>query len=97
MELGDLRIKVGSARPNSQPVDVSPGTVLGERNGALSVTAGDGSLELLELQRPGGKMLAAPEFLRGYPSLLDACMEIFPAAPLVRKKLGFSTKNEKTD
>ncbi len=85
MELGDLRIKVGSARHNSQPVDASPGTVLGESDGALSVATGDGSLELLELQRPGGKMLAAPEFLRGYPSLLDACMEIFPATPLVRK------------
>ncbi|MBG30756.1 MAG: methionyl-tRNA formyltransferase [Opitutae bacterium] len=97
IEFGDLRIKVGFARPNSQPVDASPGTVLGERNGALSVATGDGSLELLELQRPGGKMLAAPDFLRGFPALLDACMEIFPATPLVRKKLGFSTKNEKTD
>jgi methionyl-tRNA formyltransferase len=71
--------------------------VLGERNGALSVAAGEGALELLELQRPGGKMLAAPDFLRGFPSLVATCLEIHPATPLVGRKTDFSSKNEKTD
>ena len=97
LEFGDLRIKVGAARANSQPVNATPGTVLGERNGALSVAAGEGALELLELQRPGGKMLAAPDFLRGFSSLVDTCLEIHPATPLVGRKTGFSSKNEKTD
>ncbi len=44
-----------------------PGEILGADPEALLVATGDGQLCLLRLQRPGGKMLPAPEFLRGFP------------------------------
>jgi len=33
--------------------------------GALSVACGEGSLDLLELQRAGARRMPAPDFLRG--------------------------------
>jgi methionyl-tRNA formyltransferase len=36
-------------------------------NGRMTVYCGSGSLEVLELQRPGGTRLPAREFLRGTP------------------------------
>jgi methionyl-tRNA formyltransferase len=39
----------------------------GEIAGGLVVGCGQGALEVLELQRPGGKRLSAAEFLRGHP------------------------------
>ncbi len=42
-----------------------PGAVLAIDGGALTVACGDGSLALTELQRAGGRRLAAAEFLRG--------------------------------
>ena len=44
-----------------------PGTVVAVRPDAIEVATGQGVLRLLELQRAGGKRLAAPEFLRGMP------------------------------
>ena len=44
-----------------------PGTVLRADAQALDVACGDGTLSLLELQKPGGRRLALAEFLRGYP------------------------------
>ena len=42
----------------------APGTVL-ESHDALVVACGEQSLEIVELQRPGGKRMAASSFLRG--------------------------------
>jgi methionyl-tRNA formyltransferase len=33
----------------------------------MLVATGQGALRLRKLQRPGGRMLTAPEFLRGFP------------------------------
>jgi methionyl-tRNA formyltransferase len=44
----------------------SPGEVLVGEPGRLLVATGQGTLEVLRLQRPGGKMLPAGEFLRGF-------------------------------
>ena len=43
-----------------------PGEILSIGEGGLSVACGEGALRLTELQRPGGKRLRAPEFLRGF-------------------------------
>ncbi len=43
----------------------APGTVL-DVPGRLVVACGDGAVELLELQKPGGRRLAVDEFLRGH-------------------------------
>jgi methionyl-tRNA formyltransferase len=43
----------------------SPGKVLQSRNNRLVIACKVGALELLEIQRPGGRRMAASEFLRG--------------------------------
>jgi len=49
----------------------SPGTVLGADAEGLLISTGDGILRVRRLQRPGGQMLPAAEFLRGNPILAD--------------------------
>jgi methionyl-tRNA formyltransferase len=45
---------------------INNGQVLGPDSQGLLVATGDGVLRLRRLQRPGGRMLAAAEFLRGF-------------------------------
>jgi methionyl-tRNA formyltransferase len=61
-ELGDqtLRVLAGQALPGDGG---EAGMVLDER---LTVACGDGRLMLTEVQRPGGKPMAAEAFLRGF-------------------------------
>jgi len=49
-----------------RPEHGEPGTVLAS-DGSLVVACGEQSLEIVELQRPGGKRMAASHFLRGRP------------------------------
>jgi methionyl-tRNA formyltransferase len=58
-----IRAGLAEAVPGPSPA-AAPGTVLAARE-ALVVAAGEGTLRLLRLQRPGGRMLPAAEFLRG--------------------------------
>jgi methionyl-tRNA formyltransferase len=44
-----------------------PGLVLGADGHGLLVATGQGTLRLRKLQRPGGKMIPAADFLRGFP------------------------------
>ncbi len=66
-EFEGVKIKIGKAQYLERASKGSPGEVIGESEGALAVTTGKGILLLLELQRPGGRMMDAPEFLRGFP------------------------------
>ena len=50
----------------------TPGEVLGQDGDGLLVASGEGVLRLRRLQRPGGRMLPAIEFLRGFPVPLRA-------------------------
>ena len=50
----------------SETVPLEAGRIEAE-NGRMVVYCGSGSLEVLELQRPGGRRLPAREFLRGTP------------------------------
>lgn len=56
-----------------------PGTVLEADPEGLLVAAGEGVLRLRRLQRPGGRMLAAGEFLRGFPV---AAGTVLPSRPM---------------
>lgn len=47
-------------------IGAQPGEVLGVDRDGLLVATGAGTLRLRKLQRPGGRMLAASEFLRGF-------------------------------
>jgi methionyl-tRNA formyltransferase len=44
----------------------APGELLSSSDAGLLVAAGNGALTITELQRPGGRRLAAGEFLRGH-------------------------------
>ncbi len=56
---------VGDETPAFAPA--APGTVLGADGVGLRVATGDVAVRFRKLQRPGGKMLGAAEFLRGFP------------------------------
>ncbi len=58
------RVKALRARPADG--DGAPGQIL-QANDRLVAAAGRGAIELLELQKAGGKRLPAQEFLRGFP------------------------------
>jgi methionyl-tRNA formyltransferase len=61
----------------------APGTVLGVDGEGLLVATGDG---VLRLQRPGGKMLPAAEFLRGFPIAAGTVLPSRPLPALVAKE-----------
>lgn len=62
---------------------VDPGTVIGADAEGLRVATGAGILRLRRLQRPGGRLLPAPEFLRGFPLPPGTRWESRPMPPLV--------------
>jgi methionyl-tRNA formyltransferase len=59
------------------------GEVLGNDADGICIATSRGVLRLLRLQRPGGKMLPAPEFLRGFPIARGTLLPSQPMPPLV--------------
>ena len=51
----------------------APGSVLAADKSGLTVACGEGALCLTQLQRAGGKRLAAADFLRGFPLAPGQC------------------------
>ncbi len=76
--LGETTIKVWAARPEDGSAG-APGTVLEASPAGIRVACGQGSLRLEILQRPGGRPLAAAEFLRGFALAPGSRFEL-PAA-----------------
>lgn len=60
-------VKLGLADAPSEHAAPLPGEVMGHDADGLLVGTGQGVLRLRKLQRPGGKLLPAGEFLRGFP------------------------------
>ena len=60
-------VKLGLADSISGPASDQPGEVLGSDADGFLVGTGAGTLRLRLLQRPGGRMLPAADFLRGMP------------------------------
>lgn len=58
-------VKIGQA--SAETGEGKPGMVLSADQNGLVIGTGKGLLRLLKLQRPGGKMLATGDFLRGFP------------------------------
>jgi methionyl-tRNA formyltransferase len=66
--LNQTLIKVWQACLGTAVTDkAAPGTVLNITEQGIEVACGEGSLLLQQLQKPGGKRLAAADFLRGTP------------------------------
>ena len=71
VEIAGLTVKFGLADvaetgPGGLAVPSPPGEVLGADAAGLLVGTGAGGLRVRRLQRPGGRMLPAAEFLRGF-------------------------------
>ncbi len=63
--VGDVTLKIWSAEPSAQ--SGAAGTILAVDATGVTVACGAGALRLTELQKPGGKRLAAAAFLQGFP------------------------------
>ena len=82
-----VRLGLADAPPGTVP-GALPGTVTGADGSGLLVAAGGGVLRLRLLQRPGGRMLPAAEFLRGFPVAPGSILPSRPMSPLVRAQAG---------
>lgn len=60
-----------------------PGTILGADEVGLQVATREGTLRLRRLQRPGGRMLAATDFLRGFAVPAGTQIDSIPMPPLL--------------
>jgi methionyl-tRNA formyltransferase len=69
VEINGQIVKLGLAEAAQAEAVGVPGEVLGGDAEGLTISAGGGVVRLFRLQRPGGKMLGAAEFLRGFPVL----------------------------
>jgi methionyl-tRNA formyltransferase len=89
VEVNGTVVKVGLADAvdsGSSPdpaLALSAGTVLGFDGVGLTVATGAGVLRLRRLQRPGGKMLGAGNFLRGFPVAAGTVLPSHAMTPLV--------------
>lgn len=85
VEINRQAVKLGLADTCSLS-DYKPagaGAVLGVDAEGLLVETGQGILRLRKLQRPGGKMLPAAEFLHGFPVATGTRLASRPMPPLV--------------
>lgn len=86
----DSILKVGNCSVEESQIPLqteiySPGTVLKPDERAIRIATGEGILRVQELQRPGGRMLPARDFLRGYQLSEGTLLESFTNPPLIRK------------
>jgi methionyl-tRNA formyltransferase len=91
VEIGGQLVKLGLAdaideREVPAGADVAPGRVVGADAPGLLVGTGGGVLRLRRLQRPGGRMLPAPEFLRGFTVATGTQLPSQPMSVLVTKR-----------
>ena len=67
-ELNGTHFKIYGAQPAPGHTDKAPGTPVSLTKQGLTVACGNGELVLLtQLQAPGGKRMAAPDYFRGHP------------------------------
>lgn len=83
---GDVRLKVGRAAADATQPGLPPGTVISCGVDGVRVATGDGVLRLVELQRPGGKMLPAVAFLAGFRIEPGARLASEPMPPLTGQR-----------
>lgn len=87
VEIGGQAVKLGRADALSgSEVAYAPGDVLGADAAGLLIATGQGILRIHRLQRPGGRMLAAGEFLRGFPIAAGTRLASHAMPPLVARE-----------
>ena len=82
VEVNGVGVRVGLADALSNKTG-EPGTVLGLDAEGLLVATVDGILRLRKLQRSGGRLLPAVEFLRGFPAVAGTRLPSQTMSPLV--------------
>lgn len=90
VEIAGQLVKLARADVDGAPVllaseDLEPdaGTVLAAGENGLFVSTGAGVLRVQQLQRPGGKLLAAADFFRGFPVNVGTRLPSVPMPVLV--------------
>jgi methionyl-tRNA formyltransferase len=83
VDIGGTAVRLGLADVHGDAFGGVPGTVAGSDALGLLVQTGRGVLRVRRLQRPGGRMLPAPEFLRGFPIPVGAVLPSLPMTELV--------------
>lgn len=84
IEIGGQPVKLGLADAMAGTADRRvPGEVIGADEHGLLVACATGVLRLRKLQRPGGRMLPAPEFLRGFAVPVGTQLASRPMSALV--------------
>lgn len=68
-ELDGERIRIHRARALEQAHDAAPGTLLAATRDGIDIACGEGALRLLELQRPGGKVITAADYVNARPAM----------------------------
>ena len=86
-EFKGTTIKVGQAEAVSGDTDAAVGTVVSADARGLAIATGSGLLCVHTLQRPGGRMLPAGAFLRGFSIETGAVLKGAESIPLVREAL----------
>ena len=86
--INDQTVKLGQADVCHILYDkpAAAGVVIGTDADGLLVGTGQGTLRLRLLQRPGGRMLPAGEFLRGFPIAAGTVLPSVPMPPLVARQ-----------
>lgn len=87
-EIAGQSVKLGladvAAEPSRETTPAAePGMVVGQDADGLLVATGTGTLRLRRLQRPGGRMLPAADFLRGFPLPVGTQLPSLPMSTLV--------------
>lgn len=68
------RLRIPAAKARTDGPAAPPGTVVREGD-AILVTTGAGSLQLLEVQPAGGRVMAVDAFVNGHPDFVDSRLE----------------------
>lgn len=69
-EIGGVTFKIFKAFHTEKSVAAPPGTVLSAGKDGIELAVSDGSVTVTQLQAPGGRRMAAGEYLRGHPLCL---------------------------
>lgn len=87
VEIAGQNVKMGLAEvATNDGRNRPPGEILGADGEGLLVATGEGVLRLRRLQRPGGRMLAAGEFLRGFAIPAGTVLPSRPMTTLVTRR-----------
>jgi methionyl-tRNA formyltransferase len=86
VEIGGQIVKLGLADSLPENSTAAAGEVIGSDSSGLLVGTGKGVLRLRLLQRPGGRLLPAGEFLRGFPVEPGAQLSSQSMPPLVARE-----------